>query len=72
MLDVLMYEVGSRCASVACWHVPGLLRLLLSMTSICICARVCVYMYMCVSALGLLITNGVIWTPYDWLNNKQL
>ena len=22
----------------------------------------------CVSTLRLLITSGVIWTPYDWLN----
>ena len=32
---------------------------------VCMCVRVCV----CVSAPRLLITSGVIWTPYDWLNN---
>ena len=25
-------------------------------------------MFVCVSAPRLLITSGVIWTPYDWLN----
>ena len=29
----------------------------------------CVYVCMCVCPpLRLLITSGVIWTPYDWLN----
>ena len=29
---------------------------------------VCVCVCVCVSTLRLLITSGVIWTPYDWLN----
>ena len=29
---------------------------------------VCVYVCVCVSAPKLLITSGVIWTTYDWLN----
>ena len=32
---------------------------------VCVCVCVCV----CVSP-RLLITSGVIWTPYDWLNNS--
>ena len=31
---------------------------------------VCVFLYVCVCpSPRLLITSGVIWTPYDWLNN---
>ena len=38
-----------------------------------ICMRVCVFVYVCMSALRVLIINGVMWrgmmwTPYDWLN----
>ena len=29
---------------------------------------VCVFVYVYVSAPRLLITSGMIWTPYDWLN----
>ena len=36
---------------------PGFLKLFL-----------CGCLYVCVSAPRLLITSGVIWTPYDWLN----
>ena len=28
----------------------------------------CVLVCVCVSTLTLLITSGVIWTPYDWLS----
>ena len=42
---------------------------------VCVCARACVHvcecarMRVCVSPpLRLLITSGVIWNPYDWLN----
>ena len=31
-----------------------------------VCMYVCVCV--CVSAPSLLITNGMIWTPYNWLN----
>ena len=41
---------------------PGFLKLILCGSSICVCV------FVCVSALRLLITSGVIWTPYDWLN----
>ena len=34
-------------------------------TSVCVFVSVCVCV--CVSALRLLITSGVIWTPYNWL-----
>ena len=31
---------------------------------------VCVFLYVCVCpSPRLLITSGVVWTPYDWLNN---
>ena len=31
---------------------------------------VCVFLYVCVCpSTRLLINSGVIWTPYDWLNN---
>ena len=40
--------------------------------SLCVCVFVCVCLcvFMCVyvSAPRLLITSGVIWTSYDWLN----
>ena len=32
------------------------------------CVCVCVCVFACVSTLRLLITSGVIWTPYDWSN----
>ena len=38
---------------------------------ICVCVCVCVCVCLCVCAcppLRLLITSGMIWTPYDWLN----
>ena len=36
---------------------------------VCVCAsvRACVCVSVCLP-LRLLITSGVIWTPYDWLN----
>ena len=34
--------------------------------TISMCVYVC--LHVCVSTLRLLITSGVIWTPYDWLN----
>ena len=35
----------------------------------CVCACVCVCVCVCVYLrLRLLITSGVIWIPYDWLN----
>ena len=34
----------------------------------CVCACMCVWGCMCVPTLRLLITSGVIGTPYDWLN----
>ena len=43
----------------------------------CVCVRVCVCVCVCVCLCAfvsvcppprLLITSGVIWTPYDWLN----
>ena len=33
-----------------------------------VCACVCVCMCVCLPLRLLLITSGVIWTPYDWLN----
>ena len=38
----------------------GFLNMLLSTTSICVCVHV--------STPRLLLTRGIIWTPYDWLN----
>ena len=35
---------------------------------VCVCVCVCVCARICVSAPRLLITSGVIWTSYDWLN----
>ena len=35
---------------------------------VCLRACVCVWACMCVPTLRLLITSGVIGTPYDWLN----
>ena len=32
---------------------------------VCVCVCVCLRVY---PPLRLLITNGVIWTPYNWLN----
>ena len=43
---------------------PDFLKLILCRSSVCVGICVCV----CVSAPRLLITSGVIWTPYDWLN----
>ena len=34
---------------------------------VCLCVCVCVYVCVCPPS-KLLITSGVIWTPYDWLN----
>ena len=42
--------------------VPGFLKLLLPMTSVCVC--VCVF----IPGSELLITSSVMWTPHDWLN----
>ena len=36
-------------------------------TSVCVCVCVCVCLCVCPPP-RLLITSGVIWTPYDWLN----
>ena len=37
---------------------------------VCVCVHAHVYNYvMCVSTI---ITNGVIWTLYDWLNKLQI
>ena len=46
-------------------HAPGFLKLNLCKSSVCVyvCLRVCV----CLPS-RLLITSGVIYTPYDWLN----
>ena len=47
-------------------HAPGFLELFLNVsvrTSVCIC----VWVFVC-PPLGLLITCGMKWTPYDWLN----
>ena len=35
---------------------------------VCLCVCVCVCVFICVSAPRLLITSGMIWTSYDWLN----
>ena len=43
-------------------HVPGFLELLLSVN---VCMRVRVCLHVCPPP-RLLITSGVIWTPYDW------
>ena len=43
------------------WCIAGFLKLIR-----CGCLYACVFV--CVSALRLSITNGVIWTPNDWLN----
>ena len=39
-------------------------------TTVCVCVCVCLFfvrVYVCLP-LRLLITNGIIWTPYDWLH----
>ena len=48
---------------------PGFLKLILCGSSACVfvCVCVCVCVYVC-PPLRLLITSGVIQTPYDWLN----
>ena len=48
---------AGRCA-------PGFLKLFLCGTSVCVFLCVCV----CPRPPRLLITSGMIWTPYDWLN----
>ena len=45
-------------------HVPGFLELFLC---VCLCVCVCVYVRVCPPP-RLLLTSGMIWTPYDWLN----
>ena len=42
---------------------PGFLKLILCGLSVCVLACVCVC-----PRLRLLITSGMIWSPYDWLN----
>ena len=50
------------------WCVPGFLNLFLCRRLyICVHAGVCVCLCVCPPP-RLSITNGVIWTPYDWLN----
>ena len=36
---------------------------------VCVCMCVCMCACVCVPP-GLLITSGVMWTPYDWLNKS--
>ena len=59
-------------------YTPGLLKLFLCrrlyvrvFVCVCVCVFVCVCVCVCVCVSlppRLLITSGVIWTSYDWLN----
>ena len=44
-----------------------LLKIVSVWTYVCVCVCVCVYSCVYLPP-NLLITSGVIWTPYDWLN----
>ena len=46
---------------------PGFLKLILCGSSICVCVYVCVCLRVCPPP-RLLITSGMMWTPYDRLN----
>ena len=58
---VCVYACACMCVRV-CVHVC---------MCVCVCVCMCVCMCVCVCVClppRLLITSGVIWTPYDWLN----
>ena len=62
-----MNLLNQACAGHKQPSTPCFLKLILCGLSVCMCVRVCVCM--CVyPPPRLLITSGVIWTPYDWLN----
>ena len=45
---------------------PDFLKLFLCRLCVCVCA--CVRACVCVPTPRLLLTSGMIWTPYEWLN----
>ena len=64
----LLYQVHTRLpgAQWPSWCTPGFLNLILC-GRMCVCVCVCAHVHVC-PPLRLLITSGVMWIPYDWLN----
>ena len=63
-MHVWMYVC--MCVCIYVYRIVGFLELLLSAN---VCMRACVCLRLCVCLPPrLLITSGVIWTPYDWSN----
>ena len=58
----------SVCVCVVCAH--ACVRVCVRVRA-CVCVRACMFVCVCVCPppRRLLIISGMIWTPYDWLNN---
>ena len=70
MCDVCMYcvFVSGACMYVHSVYVCDVCVRVWCGVCVCVCVCVCVYACACVSAPEAIITSGMIWTPYDWLN----
>ena len=64
-----LWVLTTRHMPVKGWHVPGFLKIIAFVwKSLCVHMYVSMLVCVCLSVPKAIITNGMIWTPYGWLN----